>query len=145
MNDLPPWPPAPRPKPEPVPEGPAQRLCASEELQERGRALVFEVLQFGERTSAFALRFDGRVVAYLNRCVHVPVELDWMPGEFLDSEREYVICSVHGATYAPQNGRCLGGPCGRGSLTALLVEEREGSVYWQPTRDTRPPPPASLP
>jgi hypothetical protein len=33
---------------------------------------------------AFALRFDGRVVAYLNRCAHVPTEMDWQPGEFLD-------------------------------------------------------------
>ena len=27
---------------------------------------------------------DGVVRAYLNRCAHVPVELDWVEGEFFD-------------------------------------------------------------
>jgi nitrite reductase/ring-hydroxylating ferredoxin subunit len=63
-----------------VPALPAQRLCVSDELPERGRAIVFDVLHYREPARAFALRFDGRVVAYLNRCVHVPTELDWQPG-----------------------------------------------------------------
>ena len=68
---------------------------------------------------AFALRFDGRVVAYLNRCAHVPTEMDWQPGEFLDADRDWIVCSIHGAAYEPRDGRCVGGPCGRGRLTAL--------------------------
>ena len=56
---------------------------------------------------AFVLRHDGRAVAYLNRCAHVPAEMDWLPGEFLDSERSFIICSIHGATYLPRDGRCL--------------------------------------
>lgn len=116
----------------------AQRLCASSELEERGRAVVFDVLQFRQPARAFALRFEGRVVAYLNRCLHVPTEMDWQPGEFLDAEREQIVCSLHGATYEPLSGRCTGGPCGPGRLTALVVEERDGAVYWYPSRDIRP-------
>ena len=116
----------------------AQRLCASDELAERGPARVFDVLQWGEPARAFALRFDGRVVAYLNRCVHVPAEMDWQPGEFLDSAKEYILCASHGAEYEPLTGHCAGGPCGRGSLIALDVRERDGAVYWYPSRDTRP-------
>jgi len=77
-------------------------------------------------------------VAYLNRCVHVPTELDWQPGEFLDGDKRWIICSIHGATYEPSDGRCVGGPCGRGRLTALRVEERDGQVYWYPSRDIQP-------
>jgi hypothetical protein len=55
-------------------------LCASPALAEKGRAVLFDVLHFGQPARAFALRFDGRVVAYLNRCAHVPTELDWLPG-----------------------------------------------------------------
>jgi nitrite reductase/ring-hydroxylating ferredoxin subunit len=117
---------------------PPQHLCASEALAERGKALVFDVLQYRAPARAFALRFDGLVVAYLNRCLHVPTEMDWQPGEFLDSEREFIICSIHGATYEPRRGRCMGGPCGRGKLTALQVSERDGQVYWYPSRDTQP-------
>ena len=117
---------------------PPQRLCRSAELLERGKALTFDVLHFRESAHAFALRFDGQVVAYLNRCVHVPTEMDWQPGEFLDSGKEYILCSIHGAAYDPRNGRCVAGPCGRGKLTLLHVEERDGEVYWYPSRDTRP-------
>ncbi|MEO8151922.1 MAG: Rieske 2Fe-2S domain-containing protein [Rhizobacter sp.] len=122
---------------EPAPP-PPQHLCAADQLTERGTALVFDVLHYREPARAFALRFDGQVVAYLNRCLHVPTEMDWQPGEFLDSDREFIICSIHGATYEPRNGRCVGGPCGRGKLTSLQVIERDGQVYWYPSRDTQP-------
>src|SRR5450755_4508331 len=115
-----------------------QRLCASGDLTEKGRALVFDVLEYNQPVRAFALRFEGRVVAYLNRCVHVPTELDWQPGEFLDADREFIVCAIHGATYAPQSGRCAGGPCGQGRLLPIEAFERDDAVWWRPTRDTRP-------
>jgi len=118
----------------------AQPLCASAELVERGQALVFDVLQYGQPVRAFALRYDGQVVAYLNRCLHVPVEMDWQPGVFLDSEQRFILCSTHGASYEPLDGRCVGGPCGRGRLTAVEVREIDGQVYWYPSRDIRPVP-----
>ena len=120
-----------------------QRLCAGDELVDKGRAVVFDVVHFREPARAFALRFDGNVVAYLNRCLHVPTELDWQPGEFLDADRAFIICAIHGATYAPQTGHCVGGPCGSGRLTRLATVERDGVVWWQPTRDTRPAPPTA--
>ena len=113
-------------------------LCASAELAEKGRAHVFDVLHYGQPARAFALRYEGRVVAYLNRCLHVPTEMDWQPGEFLDSGKEFIMCSIHGAVYEPLTGRCAGGPCGRGKLTAIDAFERDGQVYWYPSRDTKP-------
>ena len=123
---------------QPATELPPQPLCASDALAERGQALVFDVIHYRQAARAFALRFEGRVVAYLNRCVHVPTEMDWQPGEFLDSAKEYILCSIHGAAYEPRDGHCIGGPCGRGRLTPLRVEERDGQVYWYPSHDTRP-------
>ncbi|MEO8280866.1 MAG: Rieske 2Fe-2S domain-containing protein [Ideonella sp.] len=113
-------------------------LCRSEQLIELGQAILFEVRQFGVPVRAFALRHDGHLLAYLNRCAHVPVEMDWLPGEFLDSERDYIICSIHGATYRPRDGACVGGPCGRGRLTALVVAEVADQVYWYPSTEIRP-------
>ena len=55
----------------------------------------------GQAGRAFALRIDGTPVAYLNRCVHVQAEMDWQPGEFLDHDRRFIVCSMHGATYEP--------------------------------------------
>ncbi len=114
-------------------------LCASGELIERGQAFVFDVLHFREPARGFVLRFDGQIVAYLNRCLHVPTEMDWQHGEFLDGDKEFIMCSIHGAAYEPLSGRCIGGPCGKGTLTVLKVQEREGQVYWYPSRDTQPP------
>ena len=122
---------------------PAQRLCASADLAEKGLAIVFDVLHYREPARAFAMRFDGKVVCYLNRCVHVPTELDWQPGEFLDSGKEFILCSIHGAAYNPRDGHCIGGPCGRGKLTLIAAEERDGEVWWLPNAATRPVPAAS--
>ena len=116
----------------------AVRLCASDELIEKGNARAFEVLHFRQPARGFALRFDGEVVAYLNRCLHVPMEMDWQPDEFLDSSKEYILCATHGAVYQPQTGRCVGGPCGRGKLKPIDVEERDGVVYWYACMDTKP-------
>ena len=120
------------------PPWPPQRLCASADLQEKGRAVVFDVSHFRAPARAFVLRFDGVAVAYLNRCVHVPTELDWQPGEFLDGGREFIVCAIHGAAYAPLTGQCIGGPCGRGRLLRLDATEHDGEVWWQPSRDTQP-------
>jgi nitrite reductase/ring-hydroxylating ferredoxin subunit len=120
------------PAPEPEP------LCASAELQERGRAFVWDVLQYRQPVRAFALRFDGRAVAYVNRCAHVPTEMDWQPGEFLDADRRWILCSIHGAAYEPADGRCVGGPCGRGRLMRIAIAEIDGQACWYPSADIRP-------
>lgn len=117
---------------------PAQPLCPSSELVEAGRGHVWDLLEYGRPVRAFVLRFEGQLRGYINRCLHVPVEMDWQPGEFLDSERRYIVCSIHGATYQPEDGQCVGGPCGRGRLKPVAVGEAEGVVHWYPTNDLRP-------
>ncbi len=120
--------------------GPAQPLCPADDLVERGRALVFDVLLWGQPARAFVLRHDGVLRGYINRCAHVPVEMDWQPGEFLDQDKRFIVCSIHGASYEPAQGRCVGGPCGRGKLIAVDVAERDGWACWYPSRDVRPAP-----
>ena len=116
----------------------AQPLCSADELLERGSAVVFDVVLWRQPARAFALRFDGRVVAYLNRCANVPTEMDWQPGQFLDADKRYIVCSIHGATYEPANGLCVGGPCQRGRLMPVEVSEQDGQVSWYPSRDIAP-------
>jgi nitrite reductase/ring-hydroxylating ferredoxin subunit len=111
-------------------EDPLFALCNSAELQERGLAVPFDVMHAGQSCRAFAVRFNGQVVAYLNRCAHVAMEMDWKPNRFFDDTGRWLLCATHGATYEPSNGACSGGPC-RGGLTAIPVVERDGVVYWQ--------------
>jgi nitrite reductase/ring-hydroxylating ferredoxin subunit len=104
-------------------------ICRSEALQERGTGVHFDLPWLGEIAPAFVVRYNGRVHAYLNRCAHVPVRLDWEQGEFFDFSRLYLVCATHGALYAPDSGHCLGGRCNGKSLQALKVVERDGAVY----------------
>ena len=106
-------------------------ICASQALQDGGKAVRFEVEYFGENAPAFVVRLDGRVYGYLNRCGHMPMELDWREGEVFDLGGRDLICSTHGATYAADSGKCLGGPCGSTPLVLVRVEERDGKVYFK--------------
>lgn len=111
-----------------------QRLiCASAEVAECGKGFRFSFERRGRPVSAFVIRFRGRIHAYFNECGHVPAELDWLPGEFFDDSKLYLICSIHGALYAPDTGRCMGGRCQGKGLQALGVEERDGGIYLQTT------------
>jgi len=115
-----------------------QYLCESAELMERQGSVVFEVRDWRQVASAFAVRFEGEACAYLNQCAHVPTALDWQPGEFWDHERRYLICAVHGALYDPPRGVCVMGPCPGKSLTRIPLMERDGKVYWYPSDRIQP-------
>jgi nitrite reductase/ring-hydroxylating ferredoxin subunit len=108
----------------------ARVICESAALADSGRGVRFEVEYFGEAAPAFAVRYRGTVHAYLNRCAHVAMELDWQEGVFFDSEGRDLLCSTHGATYSASSGHCIGGPCHGSPLVRLLVEERDGMVYF---------------
>jgi len=105
-------------------------ICDSAALQDSGKAARFEIEYFGEQAPAFVVRHQGRVHAYLNRCGHMPMELDWREGEFFDFEGRDLICSTHGATYEAAGGKCLGGPCAGTPLVRLQVEEHDGKVFY---------------
>jgi len=125
----------------PAPDCRRVLVCASGDLSERGDAVRFDVLLPHGVGSGFAVRFSGMVYAYLNQCAHVPVEMDWSPGQFFDHSRLYLICSFHGAMYEPETGRCVAGPCRGARLRPLAVCEENGQVYWLPDNGSCPPAP----
>ena len=114
-------------------------ICASDEVQEGGRGVRFPVSAFGDRATGFVVRYSGKAYAYLNRCAHVPIELDWAPGEFFESSGLYLMCATHGAIYVPDSGYCAGGPCKGARLRTIAVHEEGGSVYWTPDEFIKPP------
>lgn len=116
-------------RPAPPPEPGWQPVCPAGALLERGRAVRAELAVAGQAPwPVLVLRADGQPRAFRNRCAHQPAELDWNPGEVWDAEGQALICALHGARYDPQDGRCLGGPCGRGRLQALTLRERAGWI-----------------
>ena len=108
-------------------------------LEDGGLGLRFAVHAYGENTTGFVVRHGGQVYGYLNRCAHVPIELDWAQGEFFESGKRFIMCQTHGAIYTPETGQCAGGPCKGGRLRPIAVFERGGEVFWQPDDTVRPP------
>ena len=110
----------------------AVALCNSADLQEGGLAVPFDVTYEGQGCRAFAVRFEGQAHAYLNRCTHVAMELDYQPDRIFDDTGRWLLCATHGAAYAPDTGECAGGPC-RGGLVKVTMSEVDGVVYWHPS------------
>jgi len=104
-------------------------LCNSSELLDSGLAVPFEVRYLSQNSAAFAVRYQGQVYAYLNRCSHVPMEMDYLPNQFFDTTGHWLMCATHGAMYAPQSGLCRMGSC-RGGLIKIELSETDGFVRW---------------
>lgn len=113
------------------------RLCDSIDLINSSLAVSFDILHEARIGSAFAVRYQDQVYAYLNRCAHVPMEMDYQANRFFDSSGRWLMCATHGATYQPQTGACRSGPC-RGGLTKIETSEENGVVYWHTEPNLKP-------
>ncbi len=112
-------------------------LCNSRDLVDGGLACPFDVVHGGQTCRAFAIRYQGVVHAYLNRCSHVAMEMDWRPNHFFDLTGHRLVCGSHGALFRPDTGACVGGP-GRGPLVKIEVVEHEGVVFWRSQYNLQP-------
>ncbi|WP_374669211.1 Rieske (2Fe-2S) protein [Ramlibacter sp.] len=112
-------------------------LCRSADLQDGGLAVPFDVVYGGQTCRAFAIRYRGQVHAWLNRCAHVAMEMDWQPNRFFDDTGRWLLCSTHGAAYEPDSGACAGGPC-RGGLVRIELSESDGIVRWHTAFNVKP-------
>ena len=112
-------------------------LCQSSALVNAGEAVPFDVMYCGQSCTAFAIRYADEAHAYLNRCSHVPMEMDYQPNQFFDLTGHWLICATHGAMYSPQTGRCRGGPC-RGGLIKIALTEADGLVHWHTAHNIKP-------
>ncbi len=100
---------------------------ALEKVPEGGSKGLEAVASDGSRHALLAVRKNGRLYVYRNHCPHTGVNLEWMPDEFLDYERTYLQCAMHGALFAIEDGLCLRGPClGRRLQTVPLARRDDG-------------------
>ena len=75
-----------------------------------GATKKFLFVQRGQEIEAFVLNHGGELHAYLNRCRHVPMTMDWVENQFYTEDGEYIQCATHGACYKPDTGECVEGP-----------------------------------
>ena len=89
----------------------------------------FVVILDGVSRDAFAVRWRGRVHAWVNTCRHQGLALDFGDAHFFDEACDALVCCHHGARYGPDTGECVAGPCVGARLTPLVVEERDGALW----------------
>lgn len=105
-------------------ETPLNYLCNGNDLLE-GTSRGFEV----EGVQLLAVRRAGRVHAYLNRCPHRRVQLEWHPDQFLDASASLIECATHGALFLIESGECIAGPCAGKSLSAIECGEDAQGIW----------------
>jgi nitrite reductase/ring-hydroxylating ferredoxin subunit len=91
----------------------AVRIAAAGEVSP-GQTKKFVLIRDGREIEGFLLNYAGRHHAFVNRCRHVPMGLDWVENQFFTEDGRFVQCATHGAYYEPDTGECIAGPpCGR--------------------------------
>lgn len=102
-------------------------LCAPDELAEgQSRGFLIDDL------ALFAVRRDGEVYAYHNRCPHQRISLDWQADRFLDASGSLIQCAHHGALFLIESGECVTGPCTGKSLRAIACHEDSTGIWVNP-------------
>lgn len=87
-------------------------------------------LRRGQRDlEALLVNFEGNHFAYINRCPHTGITLDWVNNQFFSSDQRYLMCATHGAVFEPPSGECVWGPCFGLSLQKLDVEIQDERIY----------------
>jgi nitrite reductase/ring-hydroxylating ferredoxin subunit len=82
----------------------------------------------------FVVRSGDHIAAFVNRCPHTGVNLNWLPDQFLDLDAKYIQCSLHGALFRVEDGLCVWGPCVAQSLQRLPLELRGDEIWLIPSQ-----------
>ncbi len=106
-----------------TPANTATALCAVHDIPDGG---AIELELAGD--SLVAIRYGKDVFVYQNVCPHAGRALNWAPGKFLLSLGQ-LVCAAHGASFKPESGECIGGPCPGQSLTKVEIYLEHDQVY----------------
>lgn len=74
------------------------------------------------------VKVNGNTYGWRNSCPHVGVGLDYGDGDCL-TEEGTLICSMHGALFEPDTGRCIAGPCAGDQLQQVPIRIEDGQVW----------------
>ncbi len=88
-------------------------VACTDELRP-GTSRKFLLTCGGRELECFVVNAGGAYHAYVNRCRHVPMGLDWVENQFFTEDAQFLQCATHGAYYDPTTGECIAGPpCGK--------------------------------
>jgi nitrite reductase/ring-hydroxylating ferredoxin subunit len=93
-----------------------------------GRTKKFVLHCGGREIEAFVVNHAGAFYAFVNRCCHIPMTMDWIENQFLTDDAAYIQCATHGALYEPASGECVAGPPIGQCLTPVPLVVRDGMI-----------------
>jgi nitrite reductase/ring-hydroxylating ferredoxin subunit len=96
---------------------------------EHGTSKKFTMRRGGRDLEALLVNYQGNHFAYVNRCPHTGITLDWVNNQFFSSDNRYLMCATHGAVFEPPSGECIWGPCVGLSLQSMPIEIDGGQIY----------------
>jgi len=105
------------------------KLVGSVGELEHGTSKKFTMRRGGRDLEALLVNYQGNHFAYVNRCPHTGITLDWVNNQFFSSDNRYIMCATHGAVFEPPSGECIWGPCVGLSLQSLPIEINGGQIY----------------
>jgi len=79
--------------------------------------------------SLLVVKKDGLFSVFLNTCPHLGIPMNLEPDRFLDMEKNFIMCSTHGALFKIDDGECVHGPCLGKSLTPVPYEIRDEELF----------------
>ena len=71
---------------------------------EHGKTKKFTLRRGQRDLDALLVNFEGNHFAYINRCPHTGITLDWVDNQFFSSDNRYLMCATHGAVFEPHLG-----------------------------------------
>lgn len=105
-----------------------KRVASVGEL-EPGESKKFTLRRGQRDLEALLVNYDGSHFAYMNRCPHTGITLDWVNNQFFSSDGRYLMCATHGAVFEPPSGECIWGPCFGLSLQSVPLEIDDDMIY----------------
>jgi nitrite reductase/ring-hydroxylating ferredoxin subunit len=94
-----------------------------------GESKKFTLRCRGAGVEALLINYEGALHAYVNRCRHIGISLDWVDNQFFSEDKRFLICANHGATYEPKTGECVWGPCVGALLQGVPLEIEGQKIF----------------
>ena len=96
---------------------------------EHGKSKKFTLRRGQRDLEALLVNYEGNYFAYVNRCPHTGITLDWVNNQFFSSDNRYLMCATHGAVFEPPTGECVWGPCFGLALQRVPIEIADERIY----------------
>ena len=103
-------------------------LCNAADIPE-GACKGFSLTSDKRLQDIFIVHRNNQFYAYKNSCPHTGSRLNWQDDVFLDYEEKSIQCSLHGALFEIETGRCIWGPCLNQALEKVDISIRENKIF----------------